>query len=101
MHRLSARAQDVDLAYAAGARLEGLPDSEARKVFAAKETLLLRPMGRLLGDPHALAGLEPSSTAVRTAACAERLPLFAAALSISMRSPRFETVFFIRFPYLD
>ncbi|MEE2673723.1 MAG: biotin/lipoyl-containing protein [Myxococcota bacterium] len=49
-------AQDVDLAYAAGARLEGLPDSEARKVFAAKETLLLRPMGRLLGDPHALAG---------------------------------------------
>ena len=49
-------AQDVDLELAAGERLAGFTDSEARKVFAAKETLLLRPMQRLLGDAHALAG---------------------------------------------
>jgi acetyl/propionyl-CoA carboxylase alpha subunit len=49
-------AQDVDLALAAGERLKRFADGEARKIFAAKETLLLRPLGLLLDDPHALAG---------------------------------------------
>ena len=49
-------ARDVDLGVAAAALLEGMPAGDARAVFAAKETLLVRPMGRLLRDPHALAG---------------------------------------------
>jgi biotin carboxyl carrier protein len=53
---LQAIARDVDLEVAAGELLGRMPDSEARKVFQSKETLLLRPIGRLLADPHALAG---------------------------------------------
>jgi acetyl/propionyl-CoA carboxylase alpha subunit len=49
-------ARDIDLELVAGETLEGFTDAEARAVFAAKETLLLRPIGRLLRDPHALAG---------------------------------------------
>ena len=49
-------AQDVDLAFAARQLLENAADADARKVISAKETLLLRPMGRLLSDAHALAG---------------------------------------------
>lgn len=49
-------AQDVDLTFAARQLLENAADTEARKVISAKETLLLRPMGRLLSDAHALAG---------------------------------------------
>jgi biotin carboxyl carrier protein len=49
-------ARDVDLELAAQQMLGGMTDEDARQVFAAKETLLLRPMGRLLADPHALAG---------------------------------------------
>ncbi len=47
---------DIDLQYAAGELLKGMDDPAARKTFQAKETLLLRPMGRLLDRPHALAG---------------------------------------------
>jgi acetyl/propionyl-CoA carboxylase alpha subunit len=47
---------DVDLALAAGEMLKKLPDSEAKKTFAAKETLLLRPLERLLASPHRLGG---------------------------------------------
>jgi len=49
-------ARDVDLDVAVQKMLRDMPDPEARGVFAAKETLLLRPLGRLLADPHALAG---------------------------------------------
>ncbi len=49
-------ARDVDVALAAKALLERMKDPEARRILAAKETLLLRPIERLLGDPHALAG---------------------------------------------
>jgi acetyl/propionyl-CoA carboxylase alpha subunit len=48
-------ARDVDLALAAQEMLRAI-DGPAARVFAAKETLLLRPMARLLADPHALAG---------------------------------------------
>jgi acetyl/propionyl-CoA carboxylase alpha subunit len=47
---------DVDLELAASEILGKLPDAEARQVFAAKETLLVRPIRRLLADPHVLAG---------------------------------------------
>jgi len=49
-------ARDVDLELAAREMLASLDGADARRTFAAKETLLLRPMGRLLADPHALAG---------------------------------------------
>jgi biotin carboxyl carrier protein len=49
-------ARDVDLDIAVGELLAALTDPEARETFAAKETLLLRPMRLLLADPHALAG---------------------------------------------
>ncbi len=49
-------AKDVDLDVAAQETLGRIPDRDAKTVFAAKETLLLRPLGRLLADPHALAG---------------------------------------------
>ena len=49
-------ARDVDLALAAGESLKRMPDKAAKAVYAGKETLLLRPLGRLLADPHALAG---------------------------------------------
>jgi acetyl/propionyl-CoA carboxylase alpha subunit len=47
---------DVDLEFAAGEILKGLDDPAAQKVFRAKQTLLLRPLQRLLESPHALAG---------------------------------------------
>ena len=47
---------DVDLEFAAGEILKGLDDPEAQKAFRAKQTLLLRPLQRLLESPHGLAG---------------------------------------------
>ncbi|MAI24781.1 MAG: biotin carboxylase N-terminal domain-containing protein [Myxococcota bacterium] len=49
-------ARDVDLGVAAAAATRKLEDPAARTLLAKKETLLLRPIGRLLEDPHALAG---------------------------------------------
>ncbi len=49
-------AKDVDLGLAAQESLARMPDRAAKAVYAGKETLLLRPLGRLLADPHALAG---------------------------------------------
>jgi len=49
-------ARDFDLGLAAQESLARMPDRAAKTVYAAKETLLLRPLGRLLADPHALAG---------------------------------------------
>ncbi|MDE0885501.1 MAG: biotin carboxylase [Myxococcota bacterium] len=49
-------AQDVNLDLAAQYLLENAKNGEARKVIGAKETLLLRPLRRLLAAPHALAG---------------------------------------------
>ncbi len=49
-------ARDVDLSVAAAEATRKLKDAESRKLLASKETLLLRPLGRLLSDPHALAG---------------------------------------------
>ena len=49
-------AKDVDLEVAVQHMLKDMKDPGARTHFAAKETLLLRPMARLLADPHALAG---------------------------------------------
>lgn len=48
--------RDVDLALAMGELLGRQPDEEARAVLARKETLLLRPLQRLLADPHLLGG---------------------------------------------
>lgn len=45
---------DLDEAFAHVGRR--LPDAAARQVLAAKETLLLRPMSRLLANPHLLGG---------------------------------------------
>ncbi len=47
---------DIDLDYAANMLLEGMDDPDAKQVFRAKQTLLLRPMRRLLETPHGLAG---------------------------------------------
>jgi acetyl/propionyl-CoA carboxylase alpha subunit len=49
-------ARDIDLSMASGTLLSSLSDPSARKALAAQETLLLRPLERLLGDAHALAG---------------------------------------------
>lgn len=49
-------ARDVDLRAAARAIQHRIEDADASRVFRNKETLLLRPIGRLLADPHALAG---------------------------------------------
>jgi acetyl/propionyl-CoA carboxylase alpha subunit len=46
-------ARDVDLGLAVERMLE---DGDALEAIAVKETLLLRPIARLLADPHALAG---------------------------------------------
>lgn len=53
---LATIARDVDLTLAAGELMKRMPTAEAKAAFAAKETLLLRPIERLLADPHALAG---------------------------------------------
>ena len=49
-------AKDVDLELAAAELGKRLPGKSALETFAAQETLYLRPLGRLLGDPHALTG---------------------------------------------
>ena len=47
---------DVDLGLAAQETLKAYGEPAERGAFVAKETLLLRPIGRLLNDPHARAG---------------------------------------------
>jgi acetyl/propionyl-CoA carboxylase alpha subunit len=47
---------DIDLDFAAGEILQGLDGPSAQQVFRIKQTLLLRPLQRLLDSPHALAG---------------------------------------------
>jgi biotin carboxyl carrier protein len=47
---------DVDLEQAFSSLAKGLTDAAARPILAAKETLLKRPMARLLSSPHQLAG---------------------------------------------
>jgi len=49
-------ARDIDLTLAAATLLGQMPNASARKALAAQETLLLRPLGRLFRDAHALAG---------------------------------------------
>ncbi len=47
---------DVDLEVALQELIRRQEDPQARKTLAAKETLLVRPVGRLLANPHVLAG---------------------------------------------
>jgi biotin carboxyl carrier protein len=47
---------DVDLDIAAQALLARIEDAEGKDAFASKQTLLLRPLERLLANPHWLAG---------------------------------------------
>jgi acetyl/propionyl-CoA carboxylase alpha subunit len=49
-------ARDIDLDIAASTLLAEQPSDAARKALAAQETLILRPIRRLLRDAHALAG---------------------------------------------
>jgi acetyl/propionyl-CoA carboxylase alpha subunit len=49
-------ARDIDLEQAAASVLGGLSNPSAKKAIQAQETLLLRPLGRLFNDAHALAG---------------------------------------------
>lgn len=49
-------ARDVDLQAAARTLMGTLPSKSAREALTAQETLLLRPLGRLLADAHALTG---------------------------------------------
>jgi biotin carboxyl carrier protein len=49
-------ARDVDLTLAAGNLMARSSDASGKEVLAAQETLLLRPLGRLFADAHALAG---------------------------------------------
>jgi acetyl/propionyl-CoA carboxylase alpha subunit len=53
---LAQLAHDVDLELAADELSRALPDVEARAVFAGKQTLLVRPIQRLLANPHVLGG---------------------------------------------
>jgi biotin carboxyl carrier protein len=53
---LAQLARDVDLELAAGELSRALPDAEARAVFADKQTLLVRPIQRLLANAHVLGG---------------------------------------------
>ncbi|MDH3518832.1 MAG: biotin carboxylase [Myxococcales bacterium] len=53
---LARAAEDVDLEVAMTALRERQPDAGARAALACKRTLLLRPIERLLADPHKLAG---------------------------------------------
>ncbi len=47
---------DVDLDIAVAELVKTQPDAEARKVLSTKQTLLLRPLTRLLENPHTLGG---------------------------------------------
>ena len=49
-------ARDVDLEVAVAALSKRQPDAEARTVLGAKQTLLLRPIERLLANPHVFGG---------------------------------------------
>jgi len=49
-------ARDVDLDQAATRLLDQQPGKSAKQALAAQETLLKRPLGRLLSNAHALAG---------------------------------------------
>ena len=49
-------ARDVDLDIAAAELAGRQSDAEARRVLGAKQTLLLRPIERLLANPHVLGG---------------------------------------------
>ena len=53
---LETLARDIDLGAAAAELTSRMPNAAARKALATQETLLLRPLGRLLADAHALAG---------------------------------------------
>ena len=53
---LQTLARDVDVEMAAAALMKRMPSASARQALAAQETLLLRPIQRLIDDPHALAG---------------------------------------------
>ena len=53
---LQEKVDDVDLAVALAELGRRQPDAEARAVLAEKETLVLRPLDRLLANPHVLAG---------------------------------------------
>jgi biotin carboxyl carrier protein len=53
---LEVLARDVDLQTAAGELTARLQNASAKKALADQQTLLLRPIERLLGDAHALAG---------------------------------------------
>ena len=47
---------DIDLDVAVAALVKRQPDAHARKVLGSKQTLLLRPIGKLLENPHVLGG---------------------------------------------
>lgn len=49
-------ARDIDLDIAAATLLGQLEDKSAKAALTAQETLLLRPLGRLFADAHALTG---------------------------------------------
>ena len=53
---LGKAARDVDLAHAFATLLARALDDEERETLALKQTLLLRPLERLLGNAHLLAG---------------------------------------------
>ena len=53
---LETLARDVDVSAAAAELMSRIQGASAKKALADQETLLLRPLGRLLGDAHALAG---------------------------------------------
>ena len=47
---------DVDLDVAVADLVKKQPDADARKVLSSKQTLLLRPISKLLENPHVLGG---------------------------------------------
>jgi acetyl/propionyl-CoA carboxylase alpha subunit len=53
---LEVLARDVDLKAAAAELTARMQNASAQEALAAQETLLIRPIERLLGDAHALAG---------------------------------------------
>ena len=54
--RLAQIAADLDLELAFGQLLRDTPDADARAALEAKETLLLRPLARLIANAHLLGG---------------------------------------------